>query len=269
MIIRTIILMFYRVATHPVPTGRPGPGRPVGPGPEPESPSSDKELLASEANRPRARRAQPLFDEDDDDFDADCESEGENAAAEPDPLDTDREIDRDRTRDPTNYTPSDRAQGRARREAAAERRTQLLKRTGNMDGRPPVQPQQKKRKTADPSKNGDKPFMEESVSMLLNVYAQSAEHSLETEEADSAVFHAQHSGKSDTGGRSVMPAETFSRSIIEREKVSAGIYAFKRPMMDILKAYKNDPTVPPEDLRAMLVAMAGCTEAESFAMVPL
>lgn len=48
-----------------------------------------------------------------------------------------------------------------------------------------------------------------------------------------------------------MPVDTFNRS------------------MDILKAYKNDPSVFAEDLRSMLMAMAGCTDSEARSMVPL
>lgn len=153
----------------------------------------------------------------------------------------------------TTYAPSDRAVGRARRDVAAGRRAQLLKRTnanGSKKRRPPVHPPSKKPRDGGTAGTGSATALEDGIAHLVAVQARAMEHSTKNIADASSGAHAQTLARAETGGRSIMPAETFRRS------------------MDILKEYKNDPSVAPDDLRAMLKAMAGCTDSEALAMVP-
>lgn len=153
--------------------------------------------------------------------------------------------------------PSDRAEARGRREATLQRKAKLLKRTEIKRKQPMAQPSRKRRRSNEASQSGNKLSMEDDISAILSIHKQTAAHALENQRlGPSGTTAAAHQQSPDgterhaTGGRTIMPAETFKRS------------------MDIMKTYKNDPTVEPKDLRSLLITMAGCTESEALAMVP-
>lgn len=79
------------------------------------------------------------------------------------------------------FFPSDRAQSRARREQGAQRKTQLLKRTGKRAApnskRPPLQPAHNKRRRDDDHENDEAPCrqtMEGSLSQLVSIHEKTA-----------------------------------------------------------------------------------------------
>lgn len=140
------------------------------------------------------------------------------------------------------YAPSDRAQLKVQHQFTMQRK-KLLKKRSSASQLPPRQPrpQRSRREQDDPSSLGSE------VARLLQFQNDKAER----DRASDLAQNPRVSTEGDSGsGRQVMSNDTFTRS------------------MHLLKEYRNDPNVSAEDLRTLLVTMAGCTEEQAVRMVP-